>query len=72
MKIALRIAAVLSFLCFFCAGVALLQDYSTHKDASNHLLAYVLGLFFIGTACFVGPMLLFAAEKCGRKEEKRQ
>ena len=71
MKTFLRIAAVLAFLSFFLAGAAILNEFSIHQDARDRIIPFVLGLFFIGTACFVGPVLFAVAEKCGGKKEDR-
>ncbi len=67
MKALLRTAAVLSFGCFLASGlvlVALACGNSSHSDAAPIGAA---GLFFIGTAFFVGPVLLAAGERLGRK-----
>jgi hypothetical protein len=67
MKALLRTAAVLSFGFFLAGGlvlVGLAWLNGTHQDA---VPIAVVGLFFIGTAFFVGPILLFAAERLGQK-----
>lgn len=69
MRALLRIAAVLSFV-FFSAGGCLLLGIAGLRKGETFLLVPV-GLFFIGTAFFVGPILLVAAERFGRKNEGR-
>ena len=68
MKTLVRIAAILSFGSFLTGGLVLLgvAGFGQNPDAP---IAVVVGLFFLGTAFFVGPMLLAAAERFGRKEE---
>ncbi|MEO7317732.1 MAG: hypothetical protein ABIZ56_01955, partial [Chthoniobacteraceae bacterium] len=61
MKTFLRTAAVVAFFCFFSAGAVLLQAGSGPLE--DRIFPLVLGLFFIGTACFVGPVLFAVAEK---------
>ena len=71
MKALLRTAAVLSFGFFLAGGLAIvgMAWFShTHEDMS---LLGVVGLFFIGTAFFVGPILLAAAERLGPKDEAK-
>ena len=70
MKLLLRIAAVLSFGFFGTGGLVLpgLAWPGTYQDA---LPLAVVGLILIGTGFFVGPILLFAAEKLGRTGEGR-
>jgi D-arabinose 5-phosphate isomerase GutQ len=70
MKTLLRIAAVLSFVFFFAGGCQLLGIASPGRSGET-ALAIAMGLFFIGTAFFVGPILLVAAERFGRKDEGR-
>ena len=67
MKTLLRTAAVLSFGFFLAGGLLLLgiaSQSGTSKDAAP---IAVVGLFFIGTAFFVGPILLAAGERLGTK-----
>ena len=70
MKALLRIAALLSFVFFFAGGCLLVGKAGLNKNEDLFLLV-VVGLFFIGTAFFVGPILLVAAERFGRKNEGR-
>ena len=57
---------VLSFL--FCAlgGLWLLSKASFGK--SDDALGVAMGLYFVGKAFFVGPILLVAAERLGQQE----
>jgi hypothetical protein len=70
MKTILRIAAVLSFLFFFVGGFGFLSR-AIGSPASDAFVLTAVGCFFVGTAFFVGPMLLVAAEKCARGEPKK-
>jgi hypothetical protein len=67
MKPILRIAAALSFLSFFIGGCRILNAALSSPGRDSWAIVAV-GLFFVGTAFFVGPMLFVAAEKCGRKD----
>ncbi|HXO21859.1 MAG TPA: hypothetical protein VOA87_18245 [Thermoanaerobaculia bacterium] len=61
MKRLARVGAVLSF--FFClsGGLWILTKAGlNHKDDA---LSTAIGLYFVGKAFFVGPMLLVAAER---------
>jgi hypothetical protein len=60
MKILSRVAAVLAFLFCFSGGAWFLS----HGGGSDNVLPIGLGLYFIGKAFFVGPMLWLAGEKC--------
>ena len=66
MKTVLRISAVLSFL-FFALGGLLLLGAAVSTNKSDGLVIIVLAVFLLGVAFFVGPMLLFAAERVGHK-----
>jgi uncharacterized protein (DUF486 family) len=71
MKALLRTAAVLSFGFFLAGGlvfVGMAWFSHTHEDAP---VLGVVGLFCIGTAFFVGPILLAAAERLGPKDEAK-
>jgi uncharacterized membrane protein YgdD (TMEM256/DUF423 family) len=72
MKALLRIAAASSFV-FFLAGGCLLLGIAGQaaRDGGEALLLVPVGLFFIGTAFFVGSILLVAAERFGRKNESK-
>ena len=67
MKALLRTAAVLSFGFFLAGGLLLLGMASHNRTNTDAVPIAVVGLFFIGTAFFVGPMLLAAAERLGPK-----
>jgi hypothetical protein len=70
MKPILQLAAALSFLSFFIGGCCILN--AAHSSPGHDSWAVVaVGLFFVGTAFFVGPMLFVASEKCARKEEEK-
>jgi hypothetical protein len=71
MKAFLRIAAALAFLALFSAGAALFSVCLSAEAGQQIIFPLVLGLFFVGNACFVGPLLLALAEKCDGKEETR-
>ena len=63
MKTLLRIAAVFAFLLCFSGGLWILFDAGIKP---NNAFGAGIGLYFIGKAFFVGPMLLVAAEHLGR------
>jgi hypothetical protein len=69
MKTLLQIAAVLSFGFFLAGGLLLLSIASGSQTSRDAVPVAVVGLFFMGTAFFVGPMLLAAAERLGPKDE---
>ena len=62
MKTVARIAAILAFV-FCLAGGAWILTHAKDKDDAVWI---GLGLYFVGKAFFVGPMLLVAAEQLGR------
>jgi hypothetical protein len=67
MKTLFRVAAGLSFL-FFLVGGLLILSVTGSSPASETVIPMALGCVFVGTAFFVGPLLLVAAEKIGRKD----
>jgi hypothetical protein len=70
MKLIARIGAVLSFAFCLSGGLWILAKtgFDTSKDAA---VWTGIGLYFIGKAFFVGPMLLLAAEKfCNKQDGK--
>ena len=67
MKTLLRVAAGLSFSFFFVGGLCILSVIAS-SPASDTVIPMALGCVFVGTAFFVGPLLLVAAEKFGRKD----
>lgn len=56
----IQIAAVLSFALCLLGGLWILADTGLNFD--DKTLSTGIGLYFIGKAFFVGPMLLIAAE----------
>jgi hypothetical protein len=46
----------------------LLLGAAANQPRSDSLLVVVIAVFLLGVAFFVGPILLFAAERVGRKE----
>ena len=70
MKTLARIGAGLSFAFFFLGGMTILAKTHLRIDGETIVLT-ALGLFLVGTAFFVGPMLWLAAEKhCSREDGK--
>jgi len=65
MKTIARIAAVLSFAFCLSGGVWILIHCKDKDDA----VWIGIGLYFVGKAFFVGPMLWLAAEKCCPKPD---
>lgn len=67
MKTMARIGAVLAFLFCFAGGVLIVAKtgFDTSKDGA---IWVGMGLYFIGKAFFVGPMLWVTAEKCCSKQ----
>ena len=68
MKTLARIGAGLSFTFFLLAGVSILTKTHFQIDGERLVLT-ALGLFLVGTAFFVGPMVWLAAEKCCSKQD---
>jgi len=68
MKTMARIGAALAFTGCLLGGVWILTK--TGFDRSNDNVVWTgLGLYFVGKAFFVGPMLWLTAENCGPKPE---
>jgi hypothetical protein len=67
MKTMARIAAVLAFLFCFAGGVWILLKAGFSRSNDDAVWTGI-GLYFVGKAFFVGPMLWLAAEKCCVKE----
>ena len=59
-------AAVVSFVLCFGAGLLILTK--TGLDRGNDVVSAAIGLYFIGKAFFVGPMLLLVAARHRAKE----
>ena len=65
MKTLARVAAVVAFLFCLIGGLWILC-HSGFKSDGDSAVWTGLGLYFVGKAFFVGPMLLVAAEQLGR------
>ena len=65
MKILARILAALAFLICLAGGLWILT--STGFSRGENVIWTGLGLYFIGKAFFVGPMLLVAAEQLDKR-----
>ena len=61
------ISAVLSFVLCMAGGVWILVNSGFDR---NDPLGAGLGLYFMGKALFVGPMLIFASMQLGEKKNK--
>jgi len=65
-----RISAALAFVICLCGGLWILT--SVGFDHGNDDAVWTgLGLYFVGKAFFVGPMLLVAAEQLGKEPESK-
>lgn len=62
MKTLARISAVLAFLLCLIGGIWVIANSDSDGDA----IWIGIGLYLIGKAFFVGPMLLVAAEQLGK------
>jgi hypothetical protein len=64
LKIVAQLAAAIAFIFCLIAGLYILSrvGFKSNDDA----VWTAIGLYFIGKAFFVGPMLLVAAEQLGR------
>lgn len=69
MKTLARIAAVLAFL--FCLIGRLWILFHAGSKSNDDAVWTGLGLYFVGKAFFVGPMLLVAAEQLGKRSESK-
>ena len=67
MKILLRIAAGLTFLFSAGGGLTIIGVAAGHPG-SDSLVVVAVGMAFIGLGIFLGAILLFAAERLGRKD----
>ena len=67
MKTMARIGAVLAFTCCFLGGAWILVK-TGFSNSNDNAVWTGIGLYFVGKAFFVGPMLWLAAEKCCAKE----
>ena len=66
MKTLARAAAVMAFLFCLFGGLWILLHVG-FKSKGDDAIWTGLGLYFVGKAFFVGPMLLVAAEQLGRR-----
>lgn len=62
MKIFGFVAGVVSFLVCLTAGTWILVRTGLSTDKDN-VLTVAIGLYFVGKACFVGPMLVLTAAR---------
>jgi hypothetical protein len=69
MKILARVAGVISFLLCFTGGA--LIAVKTASDDKDGFIWFGMGLYFMGKAFFVGPMLWLAGEKCCSKADDK-
>jgi len=69
MKTLARVAAVLAFLFCLIGGLWIL--FHTGFKSDDGAVWTGLGLYFVGKAFFVGPMLLVAAEQLGKGPESK-
>jgi hypothetical protein len=67
MKTMARIGAILAFMFCFAGGGWILVK-TGFSSSNDNTLSMGMGLYFMGKAFFVGPMLWLAAEKCCAKE----
>jgi hypothetical protein len=68
-----RGAAALAFLCCLAGGGRLISFASSERQGGDKSSLFWLGfgLYFIGKAFFVGPMLWLVTEQvCGRRESE--
>ena len=70
MKTLARVAAVFAFLLCLIGGLWILFNVG-FKAKGDDAVWTGLGLYFVGKAFFVGPMLLVAAEQLGRGAESK-
>ena len=66
MKTIARIGAVLAFTFCILGGLWILTKCTSSKDDALYM---GIGLYFVGKAFFVGPMLWLAGEKCCTKPD---
>lgn len=68
LKTIAQIAALFSFLSCLISGLWILTAVGFDRNEDN-IVWTGLGLYFVGKAFFVGPMLLVAAQQLGRGGE---
>ena len=71
LKILARIGAGFSFLFCLAGGIWILKT-AAFKSSGDDAVWTGMGLYFIGKAFFVGPMLLVAAEQLRGTEERNE
>ncbi len=71
LKTLARIGAGFSFLFCLAGGIWILKT-AAFKSSGDDAVWTGMGLYFIGKAFFVGPMLLVAAGQLGGGEEKNE
>jgi hypothetical protein len=69
MKTIARVGACLSFAFCLFGGVWIVVK--TGFSMKDDVVSTGIGLYFIGKAFFVGPMLWMAADRWGAKQESR-
>jgi hypothetical protein len=70
MKTLARIGAALSFTFCLLGGVWILTKTGFQRSGDD-IIWTGLGLYFVGKAFFVGPMLLVAAEQVGNSTQNK-
>ena len=71
LRILARISAALAFLMCLCGGLWILTSVGFVRGNTDGAVWTGLGLYFVGKAFFVGPMLLVAAEQLGKDSESK-
>jgi hypothetical protein len=67
MKTLARVSAVVAFLLCLIGGLWILL----HAKSDSGAVWVGIGLYFVGKAFFVGPMLLVAAEQLSRGQQSK-
>lgn len=71
MKTIARIGAALAFTFCLLAGVWILTKTGFSRSSDDSVVWTGLGLYFVGKAFFVGPMLWLAGEKCCSESDSK-
>jgi hypothetical protein len=66
MKALARGGALLSFGCFFVAGLWLISLATAARNPDQPAVT-ILGLCLLGLGFFLGPMLWLLGERCGKR-----
>jgi hypothetical protein len=69
LKTLARVSAALAFVICLAGGIWILA--SVGFDHDGDAVQTGIGLYFVGKAFFVGPMLLLAAEQLGKGSDSR-